>query len=200
MKKFRLNRTIILLILSDIFFLTGFGLIDPIIAIFIDGSIEGGSIFTAGIASTIFFVTKSLVQLPFSKYVDAHDNKIHWLITGMLMVSLVPLIYLFAPNIWFIYLAQFIYGVGSGLAFPTWLGLWSINLDKKHESYEWSLYSTLTGIGTAFSASAGAALADFVGFRFTFVVVGAMSVIGCIVLIVLEKQNQRKTALIKLSV
>ncbi len=200
MRKFHLNRTIILLILSDIFFLTGFGLIDPIIAIFIDGSIEGGSIFTAGIASTIFFVTKSLIQLPFSKYVDGHDNKIHWLILGMGLVTFVPVIYIFAPNIWFIYLAQFLYGVGSGLAYPTWLGLWSINLDKNHESYEWSLYSTLTGIGTAISASAGAAMADFLGFRFSFVVVGIMSVIGCLVLIVLEKQNQKKTELIKLSV
>jgi DHA1 family quinolone resistance protein-like MFS transporter len=199
MRKFHLNRTIILLILSDIFFLTGFGLVDPIIAIFIDGSIEGGSIFTAGIASTIFFVTKSLIQLPFSKYVDGHDNKIHWLVLGMCLVTCVPVIYLLAPNIWFIYLAQFIYGVGSGLAYPTWLGLWSINLDKNHESYEWSLYSTLTGIGTAISASAGAAMADFLGFRFSFVVVGIMSIIGCIVLIVLEKQNQRKTNLVKLS-
>jgi MFS family permease len=200
MRRFQINHTIVLLILSDIFVLTGFGLIDPIIAIFIDGSVKGGSIFTAGIASTIFFVTKSLIQLPFSKYVDEHDNKIHWLILGLSLVTIVPFIYIFAPNIWFIYLAQFIYGIGSGLAYPTWLGLWSINLDKHHESYEWSLYSTLTGIGTAISASAGAAMADFVGFKFTFVMVGIMSVIGCIVLIVLEKQNQRKTRLVKLSI
>lgn len=199
MKKFHLNRTIILLMLSDVFVLTGFGLIDPIIAIFIDGSIEGGSIFTAGIASTIFFVTKSLLQLPFSKYVDKHDNKIHWLIVGLMLVTIVPFIYIFAPNIWYIYLAQFVYGIGSGLAYPTWLGLWSTNLDKNHESYEWSLYSTLTGIGTAISASLGAALADFVGFKFTFVVVGLMSVLGCIVLVLLERENQRKTRLVKLS-
>jgi DHA1 family quinolone resistance protein-like MFS transporter len=174
---------------SDIFVLTGFGLISPILAIFIKDDIVGGSIFAAGLASTLFLITKSIVQLPFSKYVDSHDDKIKWLIMGTFLISVVPIIYMFSNNINTIYLAQILYGIGGGLAYPTWLGLWSTHLDKKHESFEWSLYSTSVGIGVAATASIGAAIANFFSFNFTFLLVWFMSIAGCFVLFWLEKKD-----------
>jgi DHA1 family quinolone resistance protein-like MFS transporter len=177
--------------LSDIFVLTGFGLIDPILAIFIKEGLVGGTIFSAGLASMIFFLTKSIIQLPFSKHIDKTENKARWLILGTLLIAIVPFIYIFSSGIKMIYLAQLIHGIGSGLAYPTWLGLWSINLDRKQESFEWSLYSTLTGLGTATTAAVGAALAQFIGFTFTFTIVGIMSLVGCFVLLWLN-ENKKK--------
>ncbi|MBN1502326.1 MFS transporter [Candidatus Woesearchaeota archaeon] len=191
-----MNRTIKLLMLSDIFMLTGFGLIQPILAIFIKENLPEGTIFAAGLASTIFIITKSVVQLPFSKYVDDHDNKVKWLIIGSSIICIAPFIYIFSTHIYYIYLAQFLFGIGSGLAYPTWLGLWSINLDKHHESFEWSLYSTLTGLGTAVTAGVGAAVAQYIGFQLTFILTGIMSVISCCVLFFLE-QKREKTAKIR---
>jgi len=186
-----MNKTIKLLMLSDIFVVTGFGLIDPILAIFIKDNLIGGTIFSAGLASMIFLLTKSIVQLPFSKHVDKTDDKTKWLILGTLLISLVPFIYIFSSRMEYIYLAQLIHGIGSGLAYPAWLGIWSINLDRKQESFEWSLYSTLTGLGTAATAGVGAAIAQFIGFTFTFVLVGVMSLIGCVVLLWLNKKSKR---------
>ena len=183
-----MNRTIKLLMIADIFVMTGFGLIDPILAIFIKENLVGGTIFAAGFASTLFLITKSLVQLPFSKYVDSHEHKVKWLIIGSLLISLVPFIYIFATNIKYIYAAQIIFGIGSGLAYPTWLSLWSTHLDRKHESFEWSLYSTSTGIGIAFTAAIGAVIAEQLGFKFTFALVGFMSLIGCFILFGLERK------------
>ncbi|MFH1802850.1 MAG: MFS transporter [archaeon] len=185
-----MNRTIKLLMISDIFVLTGFGLIDPILAIYIKEDLIGGTIFAAGLASMLFLVTKCLVQLPFSKYVDRHDDKVRWLIVGAFIVSCVPFIYIFAHSIKLIYLAQILQGIGSGLAYPTWLGLWSTRLDRKHESFEWSLYSTLTGLGTAATAAIGSAIAEFAGFTYTFVLVGVMSLVGVFVLLGLEKKEE----------
>ncbi len=186
-----MNRTIKLLMFSDIFLLTGFGLIDPILAIYIKENLVGGTIFAAGLASTLFLMTKCAVQLPFSRYVDEHDDKVKWLIVGSLLIASVPFIYMFAPSITFVYCAQILHGLGSGLAFPTWLGLWSTNLDKKHESFEWSLYSTLTGIGTAATASIGAAIAEFSGFTYTFIFGGVMAMVGSIILFKLDKHNEK---------
>ena len=76
------------------------------------------------------------------------------LIVGTFFITLVPFVYMNADHVNMIYLAQVIQGIGSGLAFPTWLGLWSTHLDRKHESFEWSLYSTSVGLGTAFTAVA----------------------------------------------
>lgn len=186
-----MNRVIKLLMISDIFVLTGFGLIEPILAIFIKENLIGGTIFAAGLASTIFLVTKSIVQLPFSRYVDKHDHKVVWLILGTLIISAVPFIYIFAESVHYIYFAQFLFGIGGGLAYPTWLGLWSTHLDRKHESFEWSLYSACTGIGTAITASLGAAIAYYIGFTYTFLLVGIMSVIGCLILLGLERKKQK---------
>jgi len=185
-----MNRTIKLLMLSDIFVLTGFGLIAPILSIFIKENLIGGTIFAAGLASTIFLITKCIIQLPFSRYVDKHDDKVKWLILGTFLISSVPFIYIFSKTIYWIYVAEVIYGVGSGLAFPTWLGLWSANLDRNHKSFEWSLYSSLVSIGTAISAAAGAAIAEFIGFTYTFIFVGIMALIGCIVLFNLEMKKE----------
>ena len=54
--------TIKLLMISDIFLVTGFGLIDPILAIFIKENLIGGSIFAAGFASTLFLVTNYYID------------------------------------------------------------------------------------------------------------------------------------------
>ena len=188
-----MNRIIKLLMLSDIFVLTGFGLIDPILGIYLNENLVGGTIFSAGVASALFLITKSLIQLPFSKYIDKYGdlNDLKWLIIGTFFVAVVPFIYIFATNIYWIYIAQFLYGIGSGLAYPSWLGLWSTHLDKKKESFEWSFYSTVVGIGTAISAAVGGALAQFVGFLTTFAVVGIMSLAGCFILIYLRSQEKR---------
>ncbi|MFH0956307.1 MAG: MFS transporter [Candidatus Aenigmatarchaeota archaeon] len=187
-----MNRTIKLLIVSDIFGSTGFGLVGPILAIFIKDNLAGGTIFAAGFASMLFLLTKSAVQLPFSRHVDKSRDKVKWLIVGTLIISVVPFVYIFATDVSHIYLAEMLLGLGNGLAFPAWLGLWSTNLDKGHESFEWSLYSTLTGLGAAVTAAIGAAIAQFVGFAYTFVMVGIMSLAGCGILLRLEMGKNAK--------
>lgn len=184
-----MNRTIKILMLSDIFLVTGFGLIGPILAIFMKENLVGGTIFRAGLASTIHILIKSLVQLPFSKYVDSHNDKVKWLLLGTFLIATVPFIYIFATHIYHIYIAQIVLGISGGLSFPTWLGLWSTHLDKKHESFEWSLYSTSTGIGTALTAAIGAAIAQYIGFKATFLLAGSMAVVGSLTLLCLEKKR-----------
>ncbi len=188
-----MNRTMKLLLLSDIFVLTGFGLIQPILAIYInDGSVIGGTMITAGMASALFMLTKSVVQLPFGHYVDSHAGKERWLVLGTLLMASVPIIYLSANSIYHVYLAEVIYGLGSGLAYPTWLGLWSVNLDRGRESFQWSIYHTSTGMGTAATGAAGAAVASQMGFSVTFMLAGLLCIFGCLVLLVLERRSARR--------
>jgi MFS family permease len=187
-----MNRTMKMLMLSDIFVLTGFGLIQPILAIFINGGVVGGTVLSAGIASALFMLTKSLVQLPFGRYIDGHEKKMHWLMIGTLLMTIVPIIYVTAHSVYQVYMAEVIYGLGSGLAYPTWLGIWTLNLDKGKESFQWSVYSTSTGIGTAATGAAGAAISSFAGFTATFLLAGLLCLLGCAALFVLETRNARK--------
>ncbi len=192
-----MNPIILLLMLSDFFVFTGFGLIDPIIAIFISDNVAGGTIFAAGLASTLFLITKNMIQLPFSRYVDSHDNDSVWLIIGSFIIALIPLLYIFAKRVEFVYLLQILYGVGCALAYPAWLALWSTHLDKNHESFEWSSYSALTGFGVAITGVVGAAIAEFIGFTYTFILTSATAFVGCLILfklLKLEKAENRAKA------
>ncbi len=188
-----MNRVIKFLMISDILLLTSFGLVEPILAIFFKEDLIGGSILMAGLAGTIFLLVKSVIQLPFSKYVDSHNygERLKWLIIGTFLISIVPFIYIFSKHIYWIFFAQVIHGLGSGLAYPTWLGLWSTHLDRKKESFEWSLYSTMAGLGTAVTAALGAILAQFLGFNITFFFVGILSFMGCAVLFEIDRRKNK---------
>jgi len=184
-----MNKTLYLLWFSDVFILTGFGLISPIMAIFIMKDITGGTIFAAGIASALFLSVKALIQIPFSRYIDSHERKVMWLLIGTFLIATVPFQYLLAKNIIAIYIAQIVYGIGAGLAASTWLSLWSTHLDKNHEGFEWSLYSATVGLGTGLSAFFGGALATYIGFRYTIIIMGVLSVGGFLVLLYLENDT-----------
>jgi hypothetical protein len=161
-----MNRTTILLLISDVFVLTGFGLVQPILAIFIKENLVGGTIFAAGISSMIFIIAKSIIQLPLSNIVDTHQRsfRLRILMVGTFLESAVPFIYIFVNHVNFVYLAQAIQGLGSGLAYPSWVGIWSRSSDINHRSLDWSVYSALTGIGTGIAALLGAEIAQLFGF------------------------------------
>ena len=186
-----MNRVIALLIISDLFLLTGFGLVDPIFAIFMTQNLTNGTLVTAGIAIMLFFLVKSLLQLPLAHYIDKHGNSEFFLVGGCLIIAAVPFLYSVATHINHIYLIQVLYGIGSALAYPTWLGLFSTNIDKKKENFEWAVYSTCEGVGTALSAFIGAQLAAIIGFRSVFIIVGILSLIGACILLFLGKQNKK---------
>ncbi|MCQ8902831.1 MAG: MFS transporter [Methanothrix sp.] len=185
-----MNRTTKLLMLSDILVLTGLGLIQPILAIFINDGVAGGSVLSAGIASTLFLVTKSLVQLPFGMYIDRVNNKSRWLLIGTSIVACVPVMYIFIDSIHQVYIAEIINGIGSGLAYPAWIALWSANVERGSEGFEWSLYSTSTGLGTAFTAAVGAAIASMLGFTATFIFTSMMCLMGSGIILMLDREER----------
>lgn len=188
-----MNNKLLLLILSDIFILSSFGLLAPIFAIFIIGNIEGGSIVAAGLATTIFLVVKCSVQLPLSKYfIDKEKHKTRSLLLGTLLIISVPFIYIFAKNIQVIYIAQAVYGLGAALAYPAWFSLFTSYIDKRHKGFEYTLWSTGVGVGSALAAFFGAKIADTLGFQTLFFFVGLIAFLGFLLLIVLDRIETRK--------
>ena len=180
-----------MLILSDVLILSSFGLIAPIFAIFIKEDLIGGSLVAVGLATTIFWVTKSAIQLPLSMYIDKHRHKVILLIAGTLLIVLVPFIYSFAKNVNHIFIAQVIYGFGTALAYPTWFSLFTTYMDKKHKGFEWAIWSTSVGVGIALTAYLGAELASTIGFDLLFFIVGLFSLAGFILLFFINRAHYK---------
>lgn len=187
-----MNRILKLLIISDIFVFSGFGLISPILAIFIKDNLIGGTILSAGIASAIFLITHSLLQIVFSYKFNPKD-RLWMLITGTAIIALVPFGFIFSTRMYHLYIVEFIYGVGAAFAYPSWSSLFTANLDKGERGFQWSIYSSSVGIGTAITAGVGAWIAEKISFHVVFILTGLMAIIGLIVLFKLEKKALKKT-------
>jgi MFS family permease len=187
-----MNRTLKLLIISDIFVFSGFGLIAPILAIFIKDNLIGGTILAAGIASGIFLITKSLLQVLFAYKFNPEDRLwMLWVGTGM--IALVPFGYIFSTSVYQLYLVQFIYGVGASFAYPSWYSIFASNCDKGKRGFQWSVYSSSVGIGTALAAAGGSLTAENFGFRIVFIITGTLAILGLLILFGLEKKILKRT-------
>jgi MFS family permease len=186
-----MHKTLKLLTISDIFVFTGFGLVAPVIAIFIKDNLIGGTLLAAGIASAIFLIVHALLQILFADIFTAKDRR--WmLLLGTALIATVPFGYIFATTIWHIYIIQFIYGVGAGFAYPSWYSLFSSYLDRKEGGYQWSVYNSAVSIGTAITAALGAWLAGVIGFRWVFLITGIIAVVGLLILFKLDKNVVKK--------
>jgi len=186
-----MNKTLKLLIISDIFVLSGFGLIAPILSIFIKDNLVGGTILTAGIASAIFMITHAILQLVFSYYFNPKD-RIWMLKLGTFLMVLVPIGYIFSTQFWNIYIFEFVYGVAAAFAYPSWSSLFTTNLEKGKRGFQYSIYSSSVSVGTAITAAAGAWIAEKTGFEIVFIFTGIMALIGMLILFKLDKKILRK--------
>jgi MFS family permease len=179
--RIKINRVIQFLTYSDILMLSGWGLVNPILAVFFTDKIIGGSVAIAGIASTIFFLTKSILQIPLARAIDAKKGE--WddfwiMVIGSLLISVSAFSFMFARYPWHIYVIQVVNGLGCALSYPGWLAIFTRHIDRNHESLEWSLYYTAIDLGSALTAALGGFIASAFGYQNLFALVGILSLLG----------------------
>lgn len=176
-----INKVIRFLTFSDILMLSGWGLVNPIFAVFVTDQIQGGNVEMAGLAITIFLLTKSLAQVPIAWVIDREKGEIDdfWvMIVGSLIISLSALFFIFAKTVFHIFLIQVINGFGTALSYPSWLAIFTRHVDYRKEGFEWSIYFTLTDLGGALAAGLGGAIANYLGFQPLFLLVSLLSLLG----------------------
>ena len=145
-----INRVIKILIASDLFLQSGWGLIGPIFAIFLTRQIEGGSLGMVGFVAATYWLTKSVVQPFIAHNLDKNHGErddFVFLIFGMYVANLIPLGYIFASLPWHIFALEFVRGLAMACVVPTWAAFFTRHINKGREAFSWSLEST--GIGFA---------------------------------------------------
>jgi len=191
MIKLKLNKIIKYLILSDLIFYTGWGLITPIFAIFIIGNIQGGTILVAGIASSIYWILKSGLRVPIGIFLDNHRGEkddYFFLVVGLLIAALIPFGYIFSKLPWHIYVLQTVYAVGMAMSLSGWSAIFTRHIDKGKEATEWGLDATSYGIGIGISAAIGGWAVTQFGFNPVFIAVGVMGLIGVALLLCIKNK------------
>jgi len=176
-----INHVAQVLTVSDILILSGFGLISPIFAVFITHQIKGANLAAVGLASTIYFLIKSGLQVPLAQLIDRirgeRDDFLAMFI-GSLIVSFTPLLYIFIRSVPQLFFVQAIYGIGGALSYPPWLAIFTRHITKKKMGWEWSVYYTSVDFVGAAAAGVGGFLAERLGFRSLFLLVSLISFLG----------------------
>ncbi len=173
----------------DLIFISAFGFITPIFAIFITNQIKDGDIRVVGFAAAIYWILKSFLQIPIGRYLDKnHGEKddFYFVVVGYCLAALVPLGYIFSSLSWHIYGLQAFYAIGMAMAVPAWAAIFTRHIDKGKEAFEWSLESTAIGLGAGITGAIGGILASKFGFEVVFIFATIAAFIGTILLLAIR--------------
>jgi len=170
-----INKVIKILTFSDVLLLAGFGFISPIFAIFIANQIQGGNAQVVGFAAAIYWIVKSILQIPFGRYLDkvkGEKDDLWFVVIGNILAAIAVFGFVFSSLPWHIYFLQSIYSLGMAMNIPGWSAIFTRHIDKGKEAFEWSTRSTFIGIGAGISGALGGVIATQFGFNILFVGVG----------------------------
>lgn len=187
---FNINRVIKTLIYFDILGSSAVGFFTPVFAIFVLQDIESGSIKVVGFAWAIYWVVKSIIQLAVARYLDStkgENDDIFSLITGSFLLSGILFLYAFISTVSELYILQALLAFASALIIPPWYAVFTRHVDKFKIGEEWAMDSTGLGLGIALAgALSGLAVEEF-GFRFIFLVAGALHLSATLFLLPLAR-------------
>ncbi|MGC9048991.1 MAG: peptide deformylase [Patescibacteria group bacterium] len=180
-----MNKIIKILIASDFLISTGWGLLNPIFAIFITEKIIGGTLAVVGIAEFIFLSSKAFFQLIFGDYLDIESSdrrNLRWALIGSIILNLSVLLYLVCRYPWHLYSVELLVGISSAMIYPSWYDLFVKHLNPRRRAFSISFHSTAIEGGSALSAAIGGLIANYFGFSFLIYLVAGISLIGTIFL------------------
>ena len=173
-------------ILLDLLLWGGWGLITPILAVFILQKVGGANLLTIGITSAIYFSINAITQLVSAGFIDEKKGErddARVLAVGLFLGSLAAFSFLLIENVWHLFLVAALQGLAFGLYSPSWTAIFSRHLDSGHYALDWSLDRTAIAIFSAITAVAGGAIAEFFGFETIFGLAGILSFLSCVVIL-----------------
>jgi MFS family permease len=185
LQNFKVNRVVGYFIFADLILFSGWGLISPIFSIFVIEKIAGSTLLHIGIGAAVYWIVKSLIQLPLGRFLDAKENEklsLYVLLSGLLMTSFAAFAFLFMTLTWHLYLVQFIHGLGMAFYVVSWYGIFSHHLDKNKAAFEWAMNSSSLGFASGIMALVGGYVANSFGFEYIFIAAGSLSALSAVVI------------------
>ncbi|MFA5165746.1 MAG: MFS transporter [Candidatus Paceibacterota bacterium] len=188
----KINPIVKTLLLSDVFFYIGWGLVQPLMALFIIKNIQNGDAVSVGWSTAIYWLTFSVLRVPFGLFLDNKEGEkddYFFLTFGLLLAALVAFGFIFANRIWHLYLLQFMHGLGMAMSLAGWSAIFQRHLDPKLESTEFGISSSSVALVTALSAVLGGWILEKTGsFVSVFAVVGLFGMAGVAVLLLIANE------------
>lgn len=179
--KLKINNIIKILIAVMTFVTAADGIVAPMFAIFVTQKIEGADLTTIGYAVSIYWIAKSILQIPISRYLDrtkGENDDLFSIMIGIFLFATVYLLYIFAKTKFDLYLLQGLLAFGGALFIPPWYATFTRHVDKFEISFEWSLNSGLLGVGVAIAGALSGVVAIKYGFNILFAIAAGINFIA----------------------
>lgn len=169
----------------------------PVLALFITDFIVGATFATVGFAAAWVSITKSLIQIPLSRYLDTQSGERDdfWALLGGATIStLASFLLLLVVYPWQLYAVNALFGIGSGFLMAAYYAVFAHHIDKGSEGFEWSLFSVVgLTISTAIGSAIGGMFADAFGLRPLILVVAIGNACASFLLIAIYPYLLRET-------
>ena len=186
--KFSINRIVFFLIKADFWFFSALGLVAPIFAVFLTSKLKDGNIEVAGFAIAIYWIVKSIFEIPVAKFLDKRKGErddLVFLVVGYFIVGLIHFAYTQATLSWHIYILESLYAIAMAIAMPGWSAIFTRHIDKGKEGFDWSVehvvYSIGTGIAGALSGIIVMKYLNMIYLIFLFIIAGIVAIIGALI-------------------
>ncbi len=182
----KINKLVQFFILSDLFFLAGWGLVEPIFAVFVVENIPGASLITVGWGVAIYLGVKSLLQTPLAFFLDKADGEtddFYAIVLGLMLFGAASFSYLAVQDVRGFYLVQVLRGVAMACYAAAWPAVFARHLDRNKQAFEWSLNSTINGVSAALAGLGGSAVASYLGYQILFVIVGFLALLSAAIML-----------------
>ena len=200
------NKVVKYMVGADLLFTGSWSFIQPIFSIFVIKDIAGATIVTAGVAAALYWIVKSLLQIPVANFLDKTDGEkddFYALVFSVTLAAFAAFSFMLVKNIWSLFVVQMLYAIAMSFYIPSWSGIFSRHLDAKRFAFDWSLDSTAIGFTAFVTSLVGSVMAQWIGFQAVFLVVGAFSLMSAMLLyfapnVFLPKQTSKQEAPIAL--
>jgi len=181
-------------IISEGFFWSAWYFITPILAIFVIGDINKGTIEIAATAFSARLITQIIFELAAGKYLQKSTEIFKFITTifGMVIISISYVGFSYTYTLIPLYFFYILNGMGFGISSPTKYALFSVHLDKNKETAEWSIRDAVTLIGMALATSLGGFMASRYGFRILFMIAAVINLIGTLPYLLYINHEEKK--------
>lgn len=156
-----------ILLTTDLLIAGAYGLILPIFPLFLMDTMAGATLFTVSLAQSLFLLSKINFHWIAANYIKHHhvlDRARGGLLTGAIIISLVPALYLTVSDMTLILLIQIFLGLGMGILQASWKILSHEDIKKT----DWTTLQNNHRHTTIFVMAMTAALGGFTAYNYGY--------------------------------
>jgi len=159
---------------ADIFIAT-------IFALYLTQNITGGTATQVGIIYAIYRISRAFFALPFGRFFDKNKGYLDemWaLVLSGLIVGSTYVALFFATQLWQVYLAMIIIGIGHALNIGSWTVLFYSSMTKNQRGEVVGVYQTIMQVVYALSAALAGFAGDVYGFEWIILTAGIATILS----------------------